>query len=258
MKIIISPAKKMNMDTDSLPWQSLPCFMPRTREILDTLRGMSYDELKKMWKCNDSIARLNYQRLEEMELDKALTPAILSYEGIQYRYMAPNVFTDSELDYIQDHLRILSGFYGLLRPFDGIRPYRLEMQAALSVAGRRDLYGYWGASLAEKLYVEEDCVVNLASKEYSVCISRYSGGRPFISCSFAEEKDGRLIEKGTLCKMARGEMVRFMAERQIQRPEELREFDRLNYRFSAAASDDVRYVFILDKKAAPGKSDMWS
>jgi len=248
MRIIISPAKKMKEDTDSLPWLSLPDFLGRTEEILTVLRGMDYEELKKLWKCNDQIAALNVQRLADMELEKNLTPAILAYEGIQYQYMAPGVFTDAELEYVQEHLRILSGFYGLLRPFDGLRPYRLEMQAKLAVNGAGDLYAYWGAELAGKLFSETDCIVNLASKEYSVCVSRYlREPLRFVSCVFGEEKAGRVIEKGTMCKMARGEMLRFMAENNVQSPEALRDFDRLRYRYSEKYSDKDNLVFLLQK-----------
>ena len=128
MRIIISPAKKMNVDTDSFPYRNLPEFLPNTEEICQKLQSMSYEELKKLWKCNDQIAELNVRRLQDMDLHNRLTPAVLAYEGIQYQYMAPGVFTDQEYAYIQEHLRILSGFYGILRPFDGVTPYRLEMQ----------------------------------------------------------------------------------------------------------------------------------
>ena len=248
MRIIISPAKKMREDTDSLAWLSLPEFLPNTKELCGILQGMGYDELKKLWKCNDAIAALNVERLRDMELEKSLTPAILAYEGIQYQYMAPGVFTDAEFDYVQEHLRILSGFYGLLRPFDGVRPYRLEMQAKLKVNGAKDLYAYWGDSLAKKLFSEAGCIVNLASKEYSLCVSKYlPENLRFVTCIFGEEKDGRLVEKGTMCKMARGEMVRYMAENNVQNPEELKAFDRLNYRWSAQYSDENSFAFVLEK-----------
>jgi len=245
MRIIISPAKKMSEDTDSLEWQDLPVFLDRTEEILSMLRSMSGEELKKLWKCNDQIAALNIERLQRMDLRSRLTPAILAYEGIQYQYMAPGVFTDREFGYLQEHLRILSGFYGILRPFDGVVPYRLEMQAKLKTGESRDLYDYWGSSLAEQLFRETGCIVNLASKEYSVCISRYLTEQVrFVTCVFGEEKDGKVIEKGTLCKMARGEMVRFMAERDITVPEQLKAFDRLDHRYSEELSDETTYVFL--------------
>ena len=248
MRIIISPAKKMNMDTDSLAWQDLPEFLPQTEALCAKLQSMSYDQLKKLWKCNDQIAALNAERLRHMDLQSRLTPAILAYEGIQYQYMAPGVFTDQEFAYIQEHLRILSGFYGILRPFDGVTPYRLEMQAKLNIGQARDLYAFWGDSLAKSLFAETDCIINLASKEYSLCVSKYlPEDVRFVTCVFGEEKDGKIIEKGTKCKMARGEMVRYMAEKQITQPEQIPSFDRLHYRYCEERSDKDTYVFVLKR-----------
>ena len=245
MRIIISPAKKMKIDTESLPWRDLPVFLPKTEAIVQVLQGMGYDELKKLWKCNDAIAAVNAERLSDMDLHTRLTPAVLAYEGIQYQYMAPGVFTDQELDYVQEHLRILSGFYGVLKPFDGVRPYRLEMQAKLKVCKAKDLYAYWNNSVAEYLLAETNCIINLASKEYSSCVSKYLPEHVrFITCVFGEEKGGRVIEKGTMCKMARGEMVRFLAENRVEDPEEIKAFDRLEYRFDASRSDENTFVFL--------------
>ena len=247
MRIIISPAKKMNMDTDSLPIRALPRFLGRTEELLALLRAMSPEELKALWKCNDRLVRLNVERLADMNLRSQLPPAILAYAGIQYKYMAPGVFTGEELEYVQEHLRILSGFYGVLRPFDGVLPYRLEMQARLKTPEGKDLYEFWGDTLAAEVFGETDCVVNLASREYSQCLSRYvpSGAR-FITCVFGERKDGKIVEKGTMCKMARGEMVRYLAENRAEDPEQMRDFDRLQYRFSPADSDGHTYTFIRE------------
>lgn len=251
MRIIISPAKKMKVDTDSLPWQDLPEFLPRTETLVRCMQSMSDVELKKLWKCNDQIANLNIRRLQNMDLQSRLTPAILAYEGIQYQYMAPGVFTDQELCYVQEHLRILSGFYGILKSFDGVTPYRLEMQAKLRAGEHADLYAFWGDSLAVTLSKETDCIVNLASKEYSTCVSGYLPENVrFITCVFGEEKDGKILEKGTLCKMARGEMVRYLAENQIDDPEELKSFDRLGYCFETTHSGSNLFVFI--RKATGG------
>ena len=161
MRIIISPAKKMVEDTDSLPPQGLPRFLDRTERLLAALRAISPRELQKLWRCNDAIAAQNVERLAHMDLRRRLTPAVLAYEGIQYQYMAPNVFETEQFAYIQEHLRILSGFYGVLRPFDGVTSYRLEMQARLSVDGYRDLYEFWGAALADDLAAGTDLVLNL-------------------------------------------------------------------------------------------------
>ena len=238
----------MKVDTDSFPYRDLPKFLTNTEGICGQLQSMSYEELKKLWKCNDQIAQLNVRRLREMDLLGRLTPAVLAYEGIQYQYMAPGVFTDQEFGYIQEHLRILSGFYGILRPFDGVTPYRLEMQAKLKIGACKDLYVYWGDRLAKTLFAETDCILNLASREYSICVSKYLPDTArFITCVFGEENDGKVIEKGTMCKMARGEMVRFMAQYQIENPDQIKSFDRLNYRFDESRSDDSTYIFLRDR-----------
>ena len=248
MRIIISPAKKMNVDTDSFACQGLPQFLPKTERLYERLRGMSYEELKALWKCNDQISKLNFERLQTMDLRQRLTPAILSYEGIQYQYMAPGVFTYDELDYVQEHLRIISGFYGVLRPFDGVTPYRLEMQAKLKIGEAKDLYSYWGDSIAKNLFSETDCILNLASQEYSRCVSAHLIDEVrFITCLFCERKNSKLIEKGTLCKMARGEMVRYMAEHQIEDPDKIKSFDRLGYRFAQSESNQTTYTFIKEE-----------
>ena len=246
MKIIISPAKKMKSD-DGLPWQELPLFLEKTQRLLETLRAMPYDRLKALWKCNDSIAEENLRRLKTMDLRRNLTPAILSYEGIQYRYMAPDVFTDREFGYLQKNLRILSGFYGLLRPFDGVTPYRLEMQAKLAVDGAKDLYGFWGADLAAALAGGTDWVLDLASREYRDAVTKHlPPSVRLVRCVFGEEQAGRVVEKGTLCKMARGEMVRYMAETGAERPQDLCSFDRLGYRFAPGYSSENVLVFLRE------------
>ena len=247
MRIIISPAKKMKVDTDSLPWRDLPVFLSKTEQLADFMREMSYEELKNLWKCNDSIATLNAERLSNMDLHNQLTPALLAYEGIQYQYMAPGVFTRQELEYVQEHLRILSGFYGILKPFDGVTPYRLEMQAKLGNTKSKSLYIFWDSTIAKHIFSETNCIVNLASKEYSICVSQYlPKDIHFITCVFGELKNEKIIEKGTLCKMARGEMVRYMAENQITDPAQIKAFDRLGYRFDATRSNKNEYIFLTD------------
>lgn len=245
MRIIIAPAKKMNVDTDSFAINGLPIFLERTERLKAILQGMRLKELQSLWRCSDAIARLNAERLASMDLRRRLTPAVISYEGIQYRYMAPGVMETSQLDYIREHLRILSGFYGLLRPFDGVTPYRLEMQAKLAADGCRDLYQFWGDSLARQLACETDLVLNLASKEYSRAVEpRLPEAVRFVTCTFGERKDGKVVEKGTMCKMARGQMVRWLAENHVTSRMEVREFDQLGYHFQADLSSENHDVFL--------------
>lgn len=195
MLFIVSPAKKMVDASDAFAWRDLPRFLPQARELLGALRGMSYEELKELWACSDALAQLNFDRVQHMDLgenadngascmggnaddakplearaetegaarnvlpgwQRFLTPAVFSYEGIQYQNMAPQVMTAEQLEYVQAHLRILSGFYGVVRPFDGVTPYRLEMQAKLSMPREssgeptRNLYEFWGSRIYDAL-----------------------------------------------------------------------------------------------------------
>lgn len=247
MHIIISPAKKMVVDRDSLAPRSVPQFLPQTRQLLEAMRTMSPQELQRLWGCNDALTRLNVQRLETMELEGDLTPAILSYQGIQYQYMAPGVLEAPALDYLQKHLGILSGFYGLLRPFDGVTPYRLEMQAKLAVGGAKNLYEFWGGRLAQALGEEDGWVLNLASKEYSRAVSPHLPQHvELVTCRFGIWKHGKLVERGTQCKMARGEMVRWLAQNQITRREDLPTFVGLNYRFDTKNSTSTELIFYTE------------
>ena len=246
MKIIISPAKKMNIDTDTLAFRSMPSFLSETEELLAWMLRLTFAEAKAVWKCNDKIAEQNYRRFQEMDLERNLTPAVIAYEGIQYQYMAPAVFGGAQTDYIQEHLRILSGFYGVLKPFDGVTPYRLEMQAKASEAG--DLYKFWGDKLYREVAGEEKdggLILNLASKEYSKCIEKYlTPEDTYVTVVFGELADGKVKQKGTLAKMARGEMVRYLAENKVEDPERIKGFDRLGYCFEETLSNEKEYVFL--------------
>ena len=246
MRIIISPAKQMREDRDTLPPRGLPGFLPETGRLLSALRNLSPAELQKLWKCNNAIAALNVERLQTMDLERGLTPALLSYVGIQYQTMAARVLETGQYEFLQEHLRILSGFYGLLRPFDGVTPYRLEMGARLSVDGCRDLYAFWGEKLARALAGESGWVLDLASKEYSrAVLPHLPPSVRVVSCVFGELRpDGKVVEKGTLCKMARGEMVSFLAECGAEDFETVKQFDRLGFCFSPERSDETQFVFV--------------
>lgn len=246
MKIIISPAKKMNVDTDSLPAGGLPVLLGQTRILWEEIRKLSYDELKKMWSCNDQLAGLNYKRFADMDLERNLTPAVLAYEGIQYQHMAPLILTGQALDYIGAHLRILSGFYGILSPFDGVVPYRLEMQARMAVSSNRNLYGFWDDRIYKELTREDHTVINLASKEYSQAVKPYlSSADTFVTCTFGELDHGKIKQKGTLAKMARGEMVKFMAENNVTEVGQLKKFNALGYRYIHEFSSETEMTFVI-------------
>lgn len=248
MKIILSPAKQMKVNTDFLSKTGEPVFLDDTKEILAWLKGKNREELKEIWKCNDKLTDENIRRIKDMDLYNGLTPALLSYEGIAYQYMAPTVFDNEQLKYIQEHLRILSAFYGVIKPMDGVTPYRLEMQAKMSIGSVKNLYEFWGDKLYKEVRDESRIIINLASKEYYKCIDRYlTKGDIFITCDFVEEANGKLVTKGTYAKMARGEMVRFMAEKNIKNPQDIKGFKRLGYIFKEKLSNDINFVFEREK-----------
>ena len=207
MKIILSPAKKMIADTDNIAPVELPAFIDKTAEILGWMKSKSKEELKAIWKCNDKIAEQNFNRLENMDLYNRLTPAIL-------------------------------------KPMDGVTPYRLEMQAKAEIEETTNLYDYWGDRLYHSVIDDSRTIINLASKEYSKCIERYLSDKDnYITIIFCELSGDKLVTKGTYAKMARGEMVRFMAENNIENPVDIQKFDRLGYTFRGNLSSETEYVF---------------
>ena len=252
MRIIISPAKQMRVDTDSFVCTELPVFVDKTEILKEWIRGLSYEEQKKLWGCNDKIAQQNAERFAHMDLRKNMTPGILAYNGIQYTYMAPAVFEDGQYEYVQEHLRILSGFYGVVKPMDGVVPYRLEMQAKATFAGHNNLYDFWGDSIYREVRDDSGIIINLASKEYSKCIEKYlQPDDRYITCIFGELEGGKVVQKGVYAKMARGEVVRFMAGIHAEEPEQIKDFDWSGYHFDEERSSNTEYVFI--RTEIPGK-----
>ena len=260
MKIIISPAKKMRDDIAYLAAESEPVYLQKSKILLERLRSLSYEQLKEVLACSDALAWESYERYQKMDLGKADTPALLAYVGIQYQYMAPSVFEDGHFEYIQEHLCILSAFYGVLKAMDGVTPYRLEMKAKACIHGKKNLYEFWGSDLYEGVRDDSGIIINLASKEYSRCVEDWlTGDVRYISCVFGEEKirddksvPGKkgwppVVQKGTQAKMARGEMVRFAAQQDIRDWRELRGFNRLGYEFREEYSSESQLVFVKKK-----------
>ena len=242
----------MRVDTDTFACTELPAFMEKTEVLKDWIRALIYEQQKALWACNDKIAQQNAGRFAHMDLRSSLTPALLAYDGIQYTYMAPAVFEDGQFDYVQEHLRILSGFYGVVKPMDGVVPYRLEMQAKAAVAGHKNLYDFWGDDLYRAVMDDSHVLINLASKEYSRCIEKYLQPQDrYITCVFGEPERGRIVQKGVYAKMARGEMVRFMAGIHADEPEQIQAFNWSGYHFDKERSSDTEYVFI--RTEIPGK-----
>ncbi len=246
MKIILSPAKQMRYE-DVVQNRTLPVFLDDAAYLAGLLKEMGFQQLKSLWKCSDRLTAENIERLARWSKEDGLSPAVFSYVGLAFQHLSAEAMTERELSYLDGHLRILSGLYGILRPFDGIREYRLEMQAALHADGCRDLYGFWSDRIFRELIREDDEIIDLASKEYGRCVTDHLDGKVrYTECVFAEKKGEKLLVKGTAAKMARGTMVRWMAENEITSAEDLKGF-REGWTWSEAYSQEGRLVFLSNK-----------
>ena len=248
-RFIISPAKKMRF-VDADPWPTRrPELINRSRLLLEAMRSLTRDEAQRLWKCSDRLCDQNYERLASLSLDDNTSSAVVSYEGIQYQHLAASVMDDRCLAWIDRHLRIVSGFYGMLRPFDGVVPYRLEMQAKLAIGSHRDLYGFWDDALYQVL-AREGCglVVNLASVEYAKAVVPHArrNGLPVITCLFGmvREADGRFVQRATEAKAARGTFVRWCAERGVTSSDEFAAFSERGYRLDERRSTEDTLAFV--------------
>ncbi len=249
MQLIIAPAKKMRVDPDSFASLSTPQFLPQTEEILAAMRQLDYDQLQTLWACSDRLAAANFHQLQRLRLDgPQLTPAIIAFVGVQYQSMAPDLLTEPALQYIQDNLRILSGFYGLLRPFDAIVPYRLEMGSRLPVTHAANLYTFWGSRLHDALDFSHGPLINLASAEYAKAIRPFlNADERLISIRFGHRVAGRIKTRATKAKIARGAMVRFMAENHITDVTDIKAFDHPLYQFAPQESTTDELVFLTEQ-----------
>ena len=245
LKVIISPAKKMKIRNDILPYKNIPFFIKEAEKLFSYMGNMSFDELKDLWKCSDKLVEENERQFRIGNLKQNLSPAILSYEGIQYKYMKPLTFSDSDKEYAQKTIRILSGAYGILKPYDSIYEYRLEMLTKLNVAGTKNLYEYWSDLLYQDLTASDDRIVNLASEEYAKCIRKYvKAPVRFLTCSFKVRKNGVYKTLATAAKMARGQMVHYIITNRISDFEKLKEFDTDGYFYEPSLSSDSEFVFL--------------
>lgn len=244
MKIIISPAKKMRREEYVAPLHR-PMFLKEAGELLSFLRSLSDSEMAKVWKVKGALLSSSLSSLSMLSLEDIGSPAIFSYDGIQYTYMSPSSFTDSMLEYAEKNLRIISGLYGLLRPLDGVGTYRLEMESPISIPGYGDLYSYWGGKIASSLMEDERLLVNLASAEYSKAVLPYlPSSVTVVTPVFLDWEKGRYVSKGVYAKMERGEMVRFLAETGAETVEEIMKFSSRGYEFSRFLSDSNTLCFV--------------
>ena len=244
MKIIISPAKKMRREEYVAPLHR-PMFLKEAGELLSFLRSLSDSEMAKVWKVKGALLSSSLSSLSMLSLEDIGSPAIFSYDGIQYTYMSPSSFTDSMLEYAEKNLRIISGLFGLLRPLDGVGTYRLEMESPISIPGYGDLYSYWGGKIASSLMEDDRLLVNLASAEYSKAVLPYLPSTVnVVTPVFLDWEKGRYVSKGVYAKMERGEMVRFLSETGAETVEDIKKFSSRGYEFSHSLSSPNTLCFV--------------
>ena len=222
-----------------------PMFLKEAGELLSFLRSLSDSEMAKVWKVKGALLSSSLSSLSMLSLEDIGSPAIFSYDGIQYTYMSPSSFTDSMLEYAEKNLRIISGLYGLLKPLDGVGTYRLEMESPISIPGYGDLYSYWGGKIASSLMEDDRLLVNLASAEYSKAVLPYLPSTvTVVTPVFLDWEKGRYVSKGVYAKMERGEMVRFLAETGAETVEDIMKFSSRGYEFSRFLSDSNTLCFV--------------
>lgn len=243
MITFISPAKGFNETTEK--YTSLPSFQKNTEELVKIIKKLSKEELQKLMKTSEELTELNYERYQNFEQCNTLIPSICAYDGIQYKAIQSDTMTDEEKEFLNNHLRIISGLYGILRPLDGIQPYRLEMQTKIKDEHFKNLYDFWGDALYKELKKHSDgVIVNLASTEYSKGISKYAkkdSDIKYIECVFKVMHNGKEKIMSTASKKARGQMVRFIAENKIDDYRKLKEFniDGYVYREELSENDET-------------------
>lgn len=245
MKVIISPSKTMVESTKSERALSLPTNEKETKKIIDRLKELSVEDIRQLMKINDRLAMLNKNRFDSLTFDTNGSPAILSYDGLQYKNIQLDKFTEDEIGFLDNHIRIISGLYGVLKPFNSIYPYRLEMQSKLQIDDTTCLYDYWDSKIYKALEKETDTIINLASLEYSKIIKPYvHEDVNFITCIFKVRKVDKLKVESTASKIARGQMIYFIIKNKIENAYDIKNFNLDGYSYMEELSNEQEYIFV--------------
>ena len=252
MLMVLSPAKTLDYESPlTTEEHSLPDFIPRSAELISTLREFSPDKLGSLMQISDQLAHVNADRYASWSKKfnfKNSRQALLAFNGDVYEGLDARTLNQKQLTWTQDHLRILSGLYGVLRPLDLMQPYRLEMGTRLPNALGKDLYAFWGDEVTTALNealasVKSSALINLASEEYFKSVRPKNLVVPVITPVFEDWKGGKYKIISLYAKRARGLMARYAIEKKITKPEQLRLFDTEGYAFVPASSSETSWVF---------------
>ncbi len=252
MLAVVSPAKKLDtlpMDRGVSPTQ--PILLDETEQLMKTARRLRPRDLKDLMGISDKLADLNHGRFQSFctpfDANNA-KPAAFAFNGDVYLGLNAASLDNAALVWAQDHLAILSGLYGVLRPMDLIQPYRLEMGTRLKTRRGKDLYAFWGDRVTKRIQAQlaehgDQTLVNLASKEYFSVLQPKVLPGPVITPAFKELRDGKMRMISFFAKRARGRMARFMVEQRLDRPEGLKDFKLDGYSYDSALSDERTWIF---------------
>jgi cytoplasmic iron level regulating protein YaaA (DUF328/UPF0246 family) len=252
MLMILSPAKTMR-ETGTKTFESgtVPEYLEKTSILAEELKKLSADAISRIMKINPALAQLNYGRFQQwkpsLHRDKG-TPALLSYQGEVFRGLEAASFSENDFRFAQKHVRILSGFYGILRPLDKVLPYRLEMGGRYAPAGYRNLYAFWKEAITDAvdqaLNAQDDRIlVNLASHEYFKCLDKKRLNAKVITPVFKEARGNDFKMVTVYAKKARGMMARFILKQRLKHPEQLKFFEEEGYFYNESLSDGHEMVF---------------
>ena len=258
MLMVISPAKTLDYDTPPVIEQSTqPRFVEHSVELIDVLREKSPQDIAKLMSLSDKLASLNVARYGSWERESTLQnakQALLAFKGDVYTGLNAEDFSADDFAFAQQHLRMLSGLYGLLRPLDLMQPYRLEMGTKLANARGKDLYAFWGERISQWLNEDlaaqgDEVLLNLASQEYFGAVKPKALNARIIDTVFKDQKNGQYKIISFYAKKARGLMARYVIKERLQDPEGLKDFNLDGYRFDAVSSSENQLVFLRDEQA---------
>jgi cytoplasmic iron level regulating protein YaaA (DUF328/UPF0246 family) len=249
MLLVISPAKTLDYSHPEYSAHTQPEFTSEVKDLVGVLRKKSPAQISKLMHLSEALATLNAERyqtfMDTFSPDNS-KQALLAFKGEVYAKMEADQFTAEELEFAQQHLRILSGLYGLLKPLDLMQPYRLEMGTKLKTKKGDSLYDYWGTKISKALNAagEGRTLVNLASQEYFKAVDKKTLKLPVITIHFKEHKEGSYQVVGFFAKQARGLMTRFAIQNRITDPEQLKVFQEDGYEFAERLSSAQDWVFV--------------
>jgi len=252
MIAVISPAKSLEFEEKKPENYSLPRMTKETKTLVNVLQEKEPDDLKDLMSISDNLAELNAERFQAFKQKHNAAnsrPCILTFNGEVYRGLNAVTLSEEDLEFAQNHLRVLSGLYGVLRPKDLIQPYRLEMGTKLGFDDYRTLYEFWGDKISKMLKNDlksqgDNIIVNLASNEYFSSVNRKKLKARIIDVEFKDFKNGEYKIISVFAKKARGLMSRFIIDKRISDPEKLKLFEIEGYSFDANSSEENKLVFI--------------